>query len=101
MSTSCLSLSPPFDAPSLRLSSEACDSRSLTAAGLSTDNSKPNSTALSDSDVSLKLNKRDGHPIFSFEIRGRVRPRLVPALSSPRCPALTADDERQGAEHHA
>ena len=45
----------------------------LPAAGLSTDTSKPNSTALSDSDVSLKLNKRDGQPIFSFEIRGRVR----------------------------
>lgn len=41
-------------------------------AGATTDSAKHNATALSDSEVTLKLNKKGTQPMWVFDIRGMV-----------------------------
>ncbi len=36
------------------------------------DGARGGNTSLSDADVMVKLNKRDGRPVWTFEISGRV-----------------------------
>lgn len=42
----------------------------LTAGGIA--EARGGNTSLSDADVMVKLNKRDGRPVWTFEISGRV-----------------------------
>ena len=51
------------------------------AAGTTTEASRANATALTDSDVTLKLNKRaDGQAIWVFDIRGTVRSSIATSI---------------------